>query len=305
MKGRLYIDEVDVFEAFGVTVKQYGYDNLVSLPSFKDLDTNDWEDEDGIEVDLSDPMLDSKEFSISCHSEELVRVTYLIDMLSDKAYHIFRIPEVGRSYNLRLVNCSNLDLHIVSGTFTLTLADDFPFYDYGYQEPIDIAVAQRGYEIDGIDLSAYGVCITRGSDEEIMKSPAVKENLTINTSTISGAWYDDENVYYQSKDVALNCLIRAPSKEAFWRNYLALAYDLTQPEERVFRSEKYGIEEPCFYSSLKVDKFVLFSNGSVWCEFTLTLTFTEFRCGVLEILFANEDGSLVITEDNIYAIDLK
>lgn len=55
MTGYCYIDGIDIYDEFGVIVEGDGYDELLSFPSLKEPDKNDWPEENGIEVDLSEP----------------------------------------------------------------------------------------------------------------------------------------------------------------------------------------------------------------------------------------------------------
>ena len=65
MSGKLYIDGYDVYKQYGVYVTDGGWNTLVAMPPLKDVEKNDWQDEDGIEADLSNPVLNTREVSIT------------------------------------------------------------------------------------------------------------------------------------------------------------------------------------------------------------------------------------------------
>ena len=65
MTGEFFIDNTNIFTAFGVCVKEGGYDELLAFPALVEPDKNVWPEEDGIEVDLSAPVLSGKELAIS------------------------------------------------------------------------------------------------------------------------------------------------------------------------------------------------------------------------------------------------
>lgn len=65
MSGRLYIDGVDVYKQYGVYVSDNGWNELVAMPPLKTVDSNDWQEEDGIEADLSSPVLNTREVNIT------------------------------------------------------------------------------------------------------------------------------------------------------------------------------------------------------------------------------------------------
>ena len=62
MKGRLYIDGKDAYSEYGVFVTEGGYNGVVAYPPLKSVKSNDWQEMDGIEVDLSAPKLDTRQF---------------------------------------------------------------------------------------------------------------------------------------------------------------------------------------------------------------------------------------------------
>ena len=61
MNNNLYIDDLNVLGRFGCRVTRGGYNDLLAFPAMKEPEKNDWPEEDGIEVDLSDPKLQPRE----------------------------------------------------------------------------------------------------------------------------------------------------------------------------------------------------------------------------------------------------
>ncbi|MFI3322070.1 MAG: hypothetical protein R3Y50_06050 [Rikenellaceae bacterium] len=278
MTDRLYIDEVPIFETYGVFVAQYNYKSVAQFPKFKAFTINDWAEEDGVEVDLSAPKFESRQITIKFFAEELIQVTALIELLSDGAYHEFNMTEIGKTLKLRYVSSSSTSLFIKSGSFSITLADDFPFRDYEYLAATPLTeVWQQGYKIDDVDLSSYGIWVLNGTDAELLKQAAVKPNLTINTSAIDGVVYDAEVVKYKAKNANLKFLINAPDRVTFWRNYNAFFYNLTQPNEREIEYTIQGVTKKfsCYYSSSEVSKLDVLTSGRVWCEFNVTLVINK------------------------------
>lgn len=304
MEGIFYIDEINAYSEYGIFVIWDGYKGLISRPQFKKIDFNDWTEEDGIEADLSEPVLDSRELNISfgCSNAEIS--CDFIDLINDKGYHDFNFVEIGCKLRLRMVSQANKDTFITLEKFALQFADDFPFENYVLADPVTLGVTQTEYDLDNKAFSAYGVWVLDGSDDDIEKSPAVKKNLLVNISNRKGAIYDGEKVVFQSKDVPLKCGIKAPDVATFWKNYNALFYSLIQPGERQFYSDRLGESFPCYYKSLECNVFDIVS-GWVWCEFTLTLVFTCFRVDESVYFLATEDNFVIETEDGENLIDIK
>lgn len=303
MTGRFFIDGKDAFAEYGVFVQENGYNELVAFPSLKSVKSNDWHEEDGIEADLSAPVLDTKEFSMKfVFTGENYRLGGFIELLSDGAYHTFNFSGIGRTYRLRMVSHTNLDTALFLGFVTLRLADDFPLDGYSYTTPASTVPPYGDYELDGRRLTDYGIRVLEGTLSEIEKSPVVKQNLLRNIGTQGGAIYDGERVTFKTKEVKISCLMRAQTLAELWQNYDALLYDLVRPQERVLYADATGLEYPCHYKSCSVSEF--YASGKIWLNFSITLVFTAFRVEDDHYILASESGEWIITEDGDSAVDL-
>ena len=270
MKEKTLIDGKDIYAVYGAFVTEGGYNGLVQFPSLKAVEYNDWYEEDGIEADLSNPVLDTKNVTVSFAFVEM-RIDPFIKALSDAGYHSFEFKEIGRTFRLRLVSVGNPTVCDGLRLVTLTFADDFPLDGYEYIAPEG---GKSGVEclIDDRSLSAYGVRILEGTRSQVEKAPDVKTALLRNIGTLSGAIYDsDSPVRYKSRDLTLYCLMRSSSLESFWKSHDALLYDLTRPGERSFDVEDYPKIHECYYKSMSVQEFSV-TDGNVWMKFTLLLT---------------------------------
>ena len=233
MVGKLFIDGKDAFLEYGVFVEQYGYKALIQMPSFKKLDSTEWQEYDGEETDLTAPVLNTKTFSIPFCITDITGANDMFELLSDKAYHTFNFIEISRSYRLRLVSNTSLSSRIRLGKLSLNFADDFPKVDAAtpYATPAS-DVRQRGYMIDEIDFSRFGIYVLDGTDDNIQKAPNVRPNLTVDSKGVAGVLYDDEKVMYKTKDVTMKLFIRADSIATFWKRWFSFFQALIQPEER-------------------------------------------------------------------------
>lgn len=305
MTANLHIDNKDVYTEYGVFILEDSYKSLLQYASLKSLPQNSWHEEDGIQVDLSNPALDTKELSIVFGIHNPMKIGEFFAWISDGAFHDFRFDDLKRSYKLRLSNHNDLTLYPNMGKFTLQFSHDYPLAGYTYQEPATSFSKVTGYEIgykterkDLLfrDLGDYGISIAEGTFPEIVKSPTVKKNLQITLQNANGAVYDGQQVTFESKDVKLNCVMRANSFDEFWRNYDAFIYDLIRPGERKLYVDDTGYEYPYYYKSCNSTRFV--DADKIWYEFTLTLTFTSFRLYEDEYILASESNISIITEDD-------
>lgn len=295
---KLLIDGRDAYEEYGVFVSQYDYKQLIQFASFKSLDSTDWGDTNGLEVDLTAPKLDARTLQIQFY---IVNKRFAEDLfydLSNGAYHSFEFKELGKTYTLRMTQNGSFSSCVRLGKLQLTFADDFPVmpsethYALGETE-----VRQSGFQIDGVDVSQFGAYVLKDTEAEIRKAAAVKDNLKVSSGSVSGVLYDGSVVNFKEKDVTLKCLIDAPSVTEFWKRYNAFFTALVQPEKRVFFYPALESEYDCYYSKMQVTKFEILRSGKVWCEFSVTLSLTDYRPISQWVLLATEDGAIVTTEE--------
>ena len=303
MQGKLLVDGNDAWIDYGIFVEQYGYKALIQMPSFKKLDSTEWDEYDGEDVDLTDPKLDTRTFNIQfCMTNIRYAEDFFYD-LSQGAYHTLQFADLKKSYRLRMVSNGTFSSCIKLGKLTLSFADDFPpvlnqeYLDFGIS-----GVRQFGYKLDGIDFSQFGSYILKGTDDSIRKAPNIKANLTINTSDLNGVKYDSQNVYFKTKDTTLKLLINAVNIDEFWQRWNSLFTVLTQPESRLFFFGNMDAEYECYYKSNSVSKFEILKNGHIWCEFSIVLTFTSYHPKSTYLLLASEDNDYITTEDDLARI---
>lgn len=304
MTGRLYIDGLDAYRQWGVYVVSGGWNEVLSYPPLKTPDANDWQEEDGIEADLTSPQLNTKEVSIRfAYSGHFSRFLTFIDVLSDGAYHDFNCSSIGRRFTLRMTQMPNLDMVHTLGFITIKFCNDFPLKDYTYKAPESGMMRADDYLIDGLPFTDYGCRVLQGSLAEVIKTPAVKQNLLRNIASEPGAIYDGHRVTFKTKDVKLNCLMRADTLDELWRNYDALLFDLIRPDERLLEVSELEHIFPCHYKSASVTDF--YPEDRIWLAFTLTLTFTHsFRLDNDDFVLATEEGIIIFTEDGDSVIGL-
>lgn len=278
MRGVLYIDNVDIYTSCGVSVSDLAYDDLVCFPELKPIAFNDWHEQNGIEPDLSEPVIDAKTITIPFYVSD-VETGYnaFIDLISDGSYHIFNFAQIGLVKELRLVSSGELKSVRGLASFDLTFSDDEPQKGYVYEDPKSVIARLGDFKLDGIDFADYGIRMLNGTMDSIMQRPDVKENLKRNVSVSVGVKYDGEKVVYKSRTAQLRCLMRAENKEEFWNNRNALLYNLVKPGARTLTVSKLQKDIECFYKGCEVKCFFP-DNGKYWFEFTLSL---EFYKGVI------------------------
>ena len=278
MKDVLYIDGVDVYLEYGISASDVAYDDLVRFPSLKAVPFNDWHENNGIEPDLSAPVVESKDIVIPFFVSD-VHDGYqaFISAISDGAYHLFYFVKIGLTRSLRLTSCGDITSVGGLGSFVLTFSDDDPSKGIVASEPSSAMVKYGDYLLDGVDFASYGIRLLRGTMDSIVKMPDVKQNLKRDISVCNGVSYDGKNVTFKSRTAQLKCLMKSASIEEFWNNWNALLHTLTKPGGRMLTVASIGKDIPCYYKDSSVSCFFP-DRGSLWFEFILDL---EFYKGVI------------------------
>ncbi|WP_106827629.1 hypothetical protein [Parabacteroides pacaensis] len=302
MKGECIIDGIDVFTTYGVVISEDGYNNLLPFNEMLEPDKNNWPDEHGIEVDLSSPVLKAREISIPF----LIKggdVDEFITFLSSPGYREFEIPSLNRTWSLRLSKeTSNIIYTSDTGSFTLVFVEDKVTRKTDVSSPGGgVPILSSSYQIDGTSLEGYGIVISSG-ENDILKMPSIKQNLTCSFSTSDGQVYDTGKVYFSEKEVTLSGTFFASDISRFWSCYEAFFFNLIRPGERRIYVDQTGEEYPCYYK--KSSNFKIISlRGRVVVDFSFTLVLTSCNANNTEYFLATEDGAFITTEDD-YFIDL-
>lgn len=304
MTGKLIIDGTDIFTTYGGYVTEGGYEGLIEFPDLKDVEKNDWPEEDGIEVDLSDPKLATKEFSLSmAFGEGIDKLNDFVKYITTGAVHSWNFADIGRTYNLRYVSSTDINNVGELRALSIKLADDSPLSGYSYAAPSSsYPVRTEDYELDEIPLSQYGVSILQGTLSEIEKIPSAKVNLLRTNNSLAGSVYDGDYVRFSEKEVKVKCLMRADTLSELWRNWDALLYNLSKPGERLLYTPNENKEYLCYYKKCKVSNFA--ASGKIWIDFEITLVFMTVIVEGEELVLQSENEFIIMTEDGQFAIDM-
>ena len=199
MENALYIDDLHVRSRFGCWITRGGYAGLLAFPAMREPEYNDWPEEDGIEVDLSEPKLEDKEIAIPFLADTHVGATDLVAYLSEPGYHSFYIPSLGRRWNLRLSSQSAGRVYPLATSFELKLVEDVPVHPVPETMPDPgVRPTESRYLLDGVPFSAYGVA-TDDTRASFLKSPTAKRNMDRTVSTEDGRIYDADHLVFQKR----------------------------------------------------------------------------------------------------------
>ena len=269
MDSLVYIDGIGALANYGLRLGDGSLASLIQWAELKDVYANDWHEEDGIEPDLSSPVLDTRKCTLSfVGNATTAQVDEFVALWSSGAYHVLTTT-VGFSYRLRLVSNDSLKWEDGLCIVKLTFADDFPLDGYTFIRPSSSIATDWDYIFDSNSLTAYGVNVLAGINSELLKIPEVKENLVQSFDNVPGVTYDSFEVHFKAREVRIPCLMRAATVEEFKTNYNALLYTLTQPGKHTFMATTLGKRYTFHYVSQNVRRAYL--TGKLWVEFDIVI----------------------------------
>lgn len=275
MNGSIIIDGINATQTWGIFIREGGYESLVALPPIKEPQVIDWPEEDGVQVDLSEIRFKNREITLRFGTmKQNSDLSAFFILLTDGAFHSFEFPELGITREMRMISCPEYKSGILKlSAFSIRLSEDDPMSGYTYQEPTGGRFPTQGLLIDNKDISEYGLALLEGSEAEIMRTPEVKQNLTINTNKINGIQYDPDQVKMKSKELTIKMLLIAVDAQQFNRNLNAFYFDLTRPGERVMQYSPTRDEYKFYYKATEIKRMQI--NQRYWCEINLRICFTS------------------------------
>jgi len=300
------IDGIDISK-YEAVMERGGVAALLAYPSLVEPETQEWAEHDGLEVDLDNPKLQSREIDLPFTANSLEHMGALLADLSKTGYRNIRSSVLSESWRLRYISQGSITSLVDGARSFVRFADDMPrtlfsnrLPHLGYGQPVP--PLPNKYFMDGISFSDYGL-IVLGAKDSIYRAPDMRESLKITNKVMDGAIYDSELAQFKGKDVVFKLSFYCDTTERLLNNHRAFFYDLIQSNERILTTD-YLTEDLKFYYK-SASNFV-FTKTTLYTllEFDLTLVFTNYRPSEIDILLATEIWDLVVSEDGITFIDV-
>ena len=266
MTHDIIIDGINIRSGYGVTLGEDSYKSISQWPEMKSVEGNDWQEMNGYEPDLSNPLLESRQVVMNFNLDGSIdQIDAFYGLLGSSPTHQFEF-EVGITLTLRLVSMPSAKYARTFHILQVLFAADTPLEGYVPDSPMSSMSRNGEYVIDGMAFSDFGVRVIQGTISSVIKGAEVKPLLIRKSSVISGAKYDENpilndannsfdseeyeqvgeyvegvrgnwkqskekgTVTYRGRDITLNCHME-DGKANFWRNYNALLYHLTKAAE--------------------------------------------------------------------------
>ncbi|KAA2241667.1 hypothetical protein F0L74_17470 [Chitinophaga agrisoli] len=146
--GQYLMDGADLWLVYGVTISA-GSDDLMKFPARKDSISHDWEDENGIDIDLSRVFFQSREASFQCNiiandeTDFWQKYSGFLAMLAKPDLRRLEIAELSRSFYVYYKGCNSFTrfTRIKSGAYKGKITAQF-----------SIALTERAPVIDSSNV---------------------------------------------------------------------------------------------------------------------------------------------------------
>lgn len=291
MVTQLLIDGTDAYTAYNLWAEDGALGPVIEYPPLKAPETNDWHEEDGLEVDLTAPRLDTRTFQLRLATSraEALLTDFYTD-ICDGAYHEWEFRNIARRYRLRVTAFPEYTCQRGLARLTVTLADDFPLRGYTYRAPVQQITDTSRSTLDRLLTAQYSLRFLNGTNDAILRHSDPKTNLLTDIKTRAGVTYDPQAVTLKSRDITLPILLRANSLGNLFRNYDALLYNLTRTGLRTLYYEPLEAHLTGYYLRAVVREFY---PQDRWLRLDLTLRLTKPVTHLTEAdtLLAAEDGT--------------
>lgn len=114
MIDTVYIDGLEIRKTWGLTpLYEKFYSSIMQFPDIKEKVTNDFEDEDGVEVASTNSYLKSKESILSFGVDTYENYLNFMDYITSKDSFLLSSDVIG-NINLEYISTSNFDYEGIS-----------------------------------------------------------------------------------------------------------------------------------------------------------------------------------------------
>lgn len=312
MHGDVIINGVDIYDHYKAYITRGSLPSIFQWPESKDVESNDWTEEDGVEADLSVLRLKGRDIQLTFGFRDAsvtnmkAFFSWLMAQMTASGPLTLTFSNLGITLRARLRSTTSLDYMMQLSSVIATFRQDESLLGDGTYTPTTSLPVRNGYLYDGAPLSRFGVIVTDDSVNDTSVRFDVKSLLERDLSTIDGTEYDSNPLdtydsgegkwhsssslhgtahFKTSSTISLHCALVADNAQQAWNNSLALLQDLINPNGAATDItsaclHRLDVDETreridFFYRSQAVNDVVLFQDGRVWIVFDLILSKTN------------------------------
>ncbi len=234
MTGACIIDGVDI-ATMGAFICRSGDNDFISFPQRKDPPENDWPEEDGAEVDDSDPVFHAKKVTVKYYLKGdqitfINRLSGFVDLHRQSGYRSIYVREFNKTFLLRFIEISGYEQ---KHGFSLS-GEKSAYIDvtYSMDDPLQflnplIVLPEGGRSINthvtinGLDLAEFGIIVNSIYPSALKFG--VREGVTAESQYRSGLTADVAFApKWRKHPVKIECTMILSGRGEFMTNYTAL-----------------------------------------------------------------------------------
>lgn len=235
--GECIIDGTDI-ATLGMFIERDGSNDLLAFPERRRPDQNDWAEEDGIDVDMTDIFFDAKKVVINYvmladdFPSFQQRIKAFESLHTLPGMRQIYIREYATTFILRFVSFQ--DYRHKGGyykpskkraEFAVEYAMDDPLqlYTTAISSPVGDPKSNQYVKFNGRDLSGYGI-IVKDIYRSALKPRSVKDVLVRKIHIVSGQEADTEmlETHRKSREIEIDCAMMASNRNELLINMTAL-----------------------------------------------------------------------------------
>ncbi len=234
MTGAVTIDGTDIYTAYGAYILKGGDNGFISFPSAKAPPTNDWPEEDGLEVYLGNRVFNEKNLTVRyrLNGDETTfksRLDAFKSLHFQAGYRQIYVREFEKTFSSRFSGISGYSQRrgfSRNGDNSCVIEVDYIMDDPTQflvlaTEPANEGLDSTKVVLNSVDLANFGI-IVRDIYSTGMRGSA-KKPLVYSSAHANGVAAD--TAYSPLKSfplLTIKCSMSAPDKATFWQNYNTL-----------------------------------------------------------------------------------
>ncbi|MDN4753834.1 hypothetical protein QYZ87_04715 [Porphyromonadaceae bacterium W3.11] len=206
-----------------------GYADLFKFPPRKKPLTNNWNDEDGLEVDLRVPLWDiyNVELRVVYYPNAYSLIDRMSDKLGDKAKYLIPVSISNHTYKYHV--------KISEATIIYQCIKPIEFWqDLSYERGSHRKYDVQDHTLNDIKLGDMGILVNEVWDD--LKFPQLykEHDYGCNSLDLSGVEVYQQNKKKKTREIAARCTIPFSDKYQLLGALAKLAEQVTQPDEQKF-----------------------------------------------------------------------
>lgn len=318
--GECIIDGTDI-ATLGMFIERDGSNDLLVFPSRRTPDTNDWFEEDGLEVDLSGVTFDAKKVVINYvmladNYPQFKQRLNAFDALHNKpASRSIYIREYATTFTLRFQSFVNYEHRggyynqrrkIAKISVEYYMDNPLAMYTGAIGSPVGPDGIFAGVKINAVDLSKYGITV-REVYSSALKPRSFKNILIRTAENYPGQVADDGKITgslelytpkRKAKEIQISCAMTSDTVNNLLININSLFAVLRSDVPLTFSHTSE--QSLCYYTKMTSFRKETAFARKVYVSFTLHLQ--EISWEQLTRLLTTQSGKAVITQTGQHII---